>query len=167
MGKIVSDIDALTRIVAGLRTNGKTVVLAPGAFELLHPGHVRYLADARSRGDYLIVAIQEDASVRRAKGAGRPVQPAADRAEVVAALPFVHYVTFFAGPSSSDLCRKLKPSILSRGRDFTERSIPEREAAEETGAQVALAGDARVWSTDQILGKARKKASPGARAARA
>jgi rfaE bifunctional protein nucleotidyltransferase chain/domain len=168
MERIVRDHAALARVVAGLRTNGKTVVLAAGAFEVLHPGHVRFLADAASRGDYLVVAVQDDASVRKAKGAGRPAQPASDRAEVLAALPRVHYVTFYSGADASELCALLRPSLLAGGRDRgTEAGIPERAAAEAAGARVAIVGDAKVWSTDRILGAAAKKKAPAKARARA
>lgn len=157
MDKVFNDVEALARIVAGLRSQGKTVVLAPGVFDVLHVGHARFLLDAASRGHYLIVGIQGDAAVRKAKGAGRPLQPAAERAELIATFGQVHYVTFFNSDDAGELCRKLKPDLVVRGRDFNEKSHPERAAAEDAGCKVAIAGDAKVWSTDQILGRAKKK----------
>jgi len=164
MDKIVRDHGALAQVIAGLRTNGKSVVLAPGAFEVLHPGHVRFLADASSRGDYLVIALEDDASVRRRKGAGRPLQPAADRAEVVAALPRVHYVTFYSGEDAGELCARLKPTVVVRGRDVSDKAFPERAAAEKAGVLVAIVGDAKVWSTDRVVAwksAGAKPAKPG------
>ena len=156
MTKVFTDSDALARIIAGLRSQGKTVVLAPGVFDLLHVGHARLLLDARTRGDYLIVALQGDAAVKKAKGAGRPLQPAAERAEVLSSFGHVSYVTFFHDADASGLCRSIQPDVLVRGRDYSEKTIPERVAAADVGCRLAIVGDSRVWSTDQILGRTRK-----------
>lgn len=159
MERIQKDVDQLATVVAGLRTAGKRVVLAVGVFDLLHAGHVRYLEDAAHRGDYLIVGIQEDAPARRTLGAGRPLFTAADRAAVVAALGCVHYVTFFGETDASALVRKLRPNAVVRGHDYTEKSVPEREAAAEAKADVAIVGDVRVYSARKVLEGFKRKAS--------
>lgn len=163
MDKVQKDTDVLAQVVAGFRSQGKTVVLAPGAFDLLHVGHIRYLTDARSRGDYLIVAIQGDAAVRRTKGALRPVQPAAERAEILAEIQGIHYVVFFEEDDPSAIVRKLKPHVVVRGSDYAEMAPPEAAAAAEIGAKVVIAGDPKPRSVQQILERAAK--APAAKSA--
>lgn len=157
MEKIYKEIDALATIVSSLRQSGKRIVVAPGVFDLLHPGHMRLLKDAAARGDCLIVALQSDDAARRAKGAPRPLLNADERAEVLSAFHFIHYITFFPETDASALVRKLKPDVVVRGHDVTEQSAPEAAAAAETGAKLVIAGDTTIFSISQIIGGSRRR----------
>jgi D-beta-D-heptose 7-phosphate kinase/D-beta-D-heptose 1-phosphate adenosyltransferase len=121
-----------------LQRAGKRVVFTNGCFDLVHPGHVRYLGAAKRLGDVLVVALNADASVRRLKGAGRPLMTARDRCEVIAALEMVDYVTVFRADTPRDLIRRLQPDVLVKGGDWTPDRI--------VGADVVRAGGGRVYS---------------------
>jgi len=133
------------------RASGRRVVLANGCFDLLHVGHVRYLAAARALGDVLIVGLNSDASVRQLKGAGRPLMPAAERAELVAAFAAVDRVVVFDEPTADCLVRELRPAVHAKGTDYTRESVPERESVREAGGEVAIAGDPKSHSTRDLI----------------
>lgn len=156
MDKLNKDVDGLASVILGLRQSGKRVVLVPGVFDLLHPGHIRMLRDAAARADYLIVALQSDDAARRVKGAPRPLLSLEERAEVLSAFPFVHYITMFQETDASAVVRKVKPDLVVRGHDYTEASAPEAAAAAEAGAKLAIAGDPQLFSISQIVGVKRK-----------
>lgn len=143
----------LEEVVAGHRGRGRRIVLANGAFDLLHVGHVRYLEGARRLGDVLVVAVNSDASVRAAKGAGRPVVPAAERAELVAALRCVDHVLVFDAPDVRGIIRALKPDVHAKGTDYTVESVPERDEVLAYGGRVAITGDPKDHSTTALAGK--------------
>lgn len=145
---------ALAAELAELRAGGapQRVVLANGCFDLLHVGHVRYLEDAASRGDLLVVAMNTDESVARLKGAGRPVVTLADRAEVVAALACVGRVTSFEEDTLEETLRCLRPDVHAKGTDYTAESIPERGVDEELGIEIAICGDPKTRSSSGYLG---------------
>jgi rfaE bifunctional protein nucleotidyltransferase chain/domain len=149
-GKVL-DLDAAAAAVAGARARGRRVVLANGCFDLLHVGHVRYLAAARQLGDLLIVAVNADASVRRLKGPGRPLMPVAERAEILASLAAVDHVVVFDDDTADGLVRRLRPDVHAKGTDYTRESVPEREAVRAAGGQVAIAGDAKDHSTRDLI----------------
>lgn len=134
---------ALGPILRGLRQLGKTVVLAVGGFESLRPADIRYLEDARSRGDYLVVGVNP----RWPYGRGRRVPglrvAAADRAQVLAALRCVDYVTIYEEETAGELLRTLRPTILAHSPQFTERSAPERGAAQELEIPIVICGETR------------------------
>jgi rfaE bifunctional protein nucleotidyltransferase chain/domain len=155
--KIITDLNTLARIVDGLKSEGKTIVLTNGCFDLLHVGHVRALEDARSRGDYLIVAVNGDKTVERLKGKGHPINISEERMEVLAALASVDYVTRFEEATADELLRKIKPTLHAKGHDYTEKTVPERETAKEIGARIVIVGDKKNHSTTQILQKIKKK----------
>jgi rfaE bifunctional protein nucleotidyltransferase chain/domain len=150
MGQIVT-LDALDGIVADLRAAGRTVAFANGCFDLLHVGHVRYLQGAAAEGDVLLVAINNDESVRGLKGEGRPIMPEADRAELIAALRCVHYVVLFGGPTVGDLLLRFKPDVHCKGTDYTVESVPERPIVESYGGRTAIVGDPKDHSTRDLL----------------
>jgi D-glycero-beta-D-manno-heptose 1-phosphate adenylyltransferase len=127
------------------------IVLANGCFDVLHVGHVRYLAGARELGDVLVVGINSDEQVARLKGAGRPVMPATERAEIVASLESVTYVTIFDEPTVEQLLLTLKPDVHAKGTDYTEETVPERAVVRSYGGRVAIVGDPKDHSTSQIL----------------
>lgn len=150
MGEIV-DRAELARRCAALKAKGKRLVLTNGAFDLLHVGHVRALKEARSKGDALVVAVNGDASVRRLKGEGRPVVPAAERAELLAALACVDLVHVFEEDDVAVLLRLLRPHVHAKGRDYTKENVPERAIAKEVGAEVAIVGDPKDHSVTDLL----------------
>ena len=122
----VLDLDGARAAAEAARTAGRRVVLANGCFDLLHVGHVRYLAEARTLGDVLIVGVNWDAAVRRLKGPGRPLMPAAERAELVASLRAVDHVVVFDEDTADRLVALLRPAVHAKGTDYTAESVPER-----------------------------------------
>src|ERR1700739_3545162 len=138
MGKIVSQT-VLIEIAAREKRAGRRVVFTNGAFDLMHPGHTRYLAEARSLGDLLIVAVNSDRSVRGNKGAERPFVSEQDRAEVLAALASVDYVTIFDEPTPRELIARVLPNLLVKGGDWpVERIGGRQQAAGAGGAAIVL-----------------------------
>jgi rfaE bifunctional protein nucleotidyltransferase chain/domain len=147
----VLDQDELLARIKDARTTGARVVLANGCFDVLHVGHVRYLAGARELGDILVVGVNSDEQVGRLKGPGRPVMAAAERAEIVASLESVTYVTIFNEPTVEQLLLALKPDIHAKGTDYTEDTVPERAVVRSYGGRVAIVGDPKDHSTSAIL----------------
>lgn len=133
------------------RRAGERIVLANGNFDLLHVGHVRYLRGAKQLGGKLVVAINSDESVRALKGPGRPILPAVERAEIVAALGDVDAVVIFSELDVRALIREIRPDIQAKGTDYTLDSVPERDAMAEVGGRVAIVGDAKRHSTTEII----------------
>ena len=145
--------EELTQRIASARASGARVVLANGCFDVLHVGHVRYLAGARELGDILIVGVNSDEQVAVQKGPGRPVLTATERAEIVAALESVTYVTIFDEPTVEQLLRTLKPDVHAKGTDYTTDSVPERDVVRSYGGQVAIVGDPKDHSTTEIIAR--------------
>jgi rfaE bifunctional protein nucleotidyltransferase chain/domain len=143
--------EELKRRVAEWRDAGERIVLGNGNFDLLHVGHVRYLRGAKALGGKLVVAINSDESVRALKGEGRPVMPAEERAEIVAALGDVDAVVIFPELDVRALIREIRPDVQAKGTDYTVESVPERDAVAEYGGRVAIVGDAKDHSTSEIL----------------
>jgi rfaE bifunctional protein nucleotidyltransferase chain/domain len=150
------DLGALVAKLSGPRAAGKTVVLTNGAFDLLHVGHVRYLQAAKQLGDILVVAINEDDSVRRLKGPQRPVFPLAERMELVAALADVDFVISFPEDDVRTVIGTLKPDIHAKGTDYTRNTVPERDAVLSYGGRVEICGDPKDHSTTSVLDRLRK-----------
>ena len=144
-------IDAVARDKAA----GRTIALANGCFDLLHVGHVRYLQGAAAQADRLVVAINDDRSVAALKGVGRPVQPAVDRAELVAALRDVDYVVVFGDPTVERLLILLKPDVHCKGTDYTIDSVPERAVVLSYGGRTAIVGDPKQHNTRELLARIR------------
>ena len=139
--------------VAIARRGGARVVFANGCFDLLHVGHVRYLEAAKGLGDLLVVGINSDEQVRLLKGEGRPFVPARERAEVIASLRAVDYVTVFHEPTVTELLLALRPDIHAKGTDYTEESVPERDVVRSFGGRVQIVGDPKDHSSTEMLGK--------------
>lgn len=154
--KILSQ-DELLGVREGLRAAGKSLVFTNGVFDLLHVGHVRYLAEARSLGDALIVAVNSDAAVRKLKGEGRPLVPEAERAEILAALRQVDYVTIFDDVSPRSLIAKLLPDVLVKGGDYALDEIHGREEVEAAGGRTVSLPFVEGASTSTIIERMRKK----------
>jgi rfaE bifunctional protein nucleotidyltransferase chain/domain len=152
----VLDRQALADRVAADRAAGRTVAFANGVFDLLHVGHVRYIEAAAAEADRLIVAVNDDESVRRLKGEGRPILTAADRAELVAALRVVDYVVIFPEPTVGPLLELLKPDVHCKGTDYTVGTVPEREIVKAYGGRIAIVGDPKDHSTRDLLARIRE-----------
>lgn len=152
MGEVVSRSGLLAR-VADARRSGQTIAFANGCFDLLHVGHVRYLAAAAQEADLLIVAINDDQSVRALKGEGRPILPAADRAELVAALRCVDLVVVFPEPTVGPLLEATRPDVHCKGTDYTLDSVPERDVVRSYGGRIAIVGDPKDHSTRDLLAR--------------
>jgi len=147
-------LDAVVSCLAEERRAGRTVALANGCFDVLHVGHVRYLQAAAEEADRLVVAINDDESVRALKGQGRPILPAADRAELVAAVRGVDYVVTFPGETVSDVLRAIRPDVHCKGTDYTVDTVPERDVVREWGGRTAIVGDPKDHSTRELLSRA-------------
>jgi len=151
MGRVV-ERDELPGILAELRAQARTIAFANGHFDLLHVGHLRYLRGARQEGDVLVVAINDDRSVAALKGPGRPVVPAAERAELVAALEPVDFVVIFAGETPAPLLAALQPDVHCKGTDYgTPERVPEYEVVRAYGGRTALVGDPKDHATSDLI----------------
>jgi D-glycero-beta-D-manno-heptose 1-phosphate adenylyltransferase len=140
------------------RRAGECITLANGGFDLLHVGHVRYLRGAKALGGKLVVAVNSDESVRALKGEGRPIMPAEERAEIVAALADVDAVVIFPELDVRAIIHEIRPDIQAKGTDYTTDSVPERDAVAKYGGRVAIVGDSKNHSTSEII---RSRLSPG------
>jgi len=152
--KIVSRQELLAR-AAEWRRNAEPIVLANGCFDLLHVGHIRYLSGAKALGGKLVVALNSDASVRQIKGEGRPLMPAGERAEIIAALADVDAVVVFDEPDVRALIGELHPDVQAKGTDYTRENVPEREEVMSYGGRVEIVGDPKDHSTSDFLGQLR------------
>ena len=148
--KILSRDGVLT-IAGQMKDMGLTVVFANGAFDLLHVGHVRYLEAAREEGQFLVVGVNSDRSVRAAKGAGRPILPERERAEIVAALRCVDAVVIFDEDSPSGLIERLRPAVHAKGTDYTSESVPERSVVASYGGRTVIVGDPKDHATTDLI----------------
>jgi rfaE bifunctional protein nucleotidyltransferase chain/domain len=146
-------VDELARLIAADRAEGRSVALANGVFDLLHIGHIRYLEGAKAEADRLVVAVNDDASVRMLKGEGRPVMNQADRAELVAALRCVDYVVVFSGRTVAEVLLRLKPDVHCKGTDYTVETVPERPVVQSYGGRTAIVGDPKDHSTRDLLSR--------------
>src|SRR6266508_1041560 len=129
---------ALAEVLAGLRRQGKRIVFTNGCFDLLHPGHLHALSQAKSLGDVLVVGINSDASVKRLKGAQRPILNETERAQILAAMEVVDYVTIFAEDTPLELIRLLQPHLLVKGGDWSSEAVVGKEVVEENGGEVVV-----------------------------
>ena len=154
MADILSKEQLVERVTQD-RARGLTHAFANGAFDLLHVGHIRYLGAAKREADRLIVAINDDESVRGLKGASRPVLPQADRAELVAALRAVDYVVIFSDPTVTPLLELLRPDVHCKGTDYTIDTVPEREVMRALGKRIAIVGDPKDHATRDLLDRVR------------
>ena len=133
------------------RRAGERVVLANGCFDVLHVGHIRYLQAARELGSRLVVGVNADERVKSLKGAGRPVMPAAERAEILAALEAVDAVVVFPEPDVRALIREIRPNVHAKGTDYTTENVPERDEVIAYGGRIAIVGDAKDHSATEII----------------
>lgn len=147
-----SDVSALAGRLEARRGKGERLVLANGCFDLLHVGHIRYLEEASAQGEILVVALNDDESTRGLKGAGRPVFPEDERAEILLALRCVDFVLLFSGETVDRIIRDLRPDVHAKGTDYTVESVPEIETAREVGCRTVIVGDPKDHSSSEIIG---------------
>ena len=158
--KVVNDLRALASILQGLRASAKSIVLTNGVFDLLHVGHLRYLEDARSRGDFLVVAVNSDRSAEVIKGKGHPVVPVEERVEMVSGLWIVDYVTKFDDDTADRLIQRLKPDLYAKGTDYNSKTLPERKTLKDLNIKAVFVGDKKTHATSKIIQRIRKKKFP-------
>ena len=145
----------LAAAVASDRAAGRTIAFANGCFDLLHVGHIRYLLAAAAEADRLVVAVNDDVAAAR-KGPGRPILPAEVRAELVAGIRGVDYVTIFEEPTVAPLLELLRPDVHCKGTDYTVETVPERETVRAYGGRIAIVGDPKDHSTRELLARIRR-----------
>jgi len=143
--------ESLRALVQRWREQGQSITLANGCFDLLHVGHIRYLGGAKALGGKLVVAINSDASVRQLKGAGRPLMPAGERAEILSSIEDVDAVVIFDEPDVRPLIREIRPDVQAKGTDYTREGVPEREEVLACGGRVEIVGDPKDHSTSSFL----------------
>lgn len=151
---ILSELDLLAAIERE-RAGGRTIAFANGCFDVIHVGHIRFLAGAAREGDVLVVGINGDESVRHLKGKGRPFIDANERCEIIAALASVDYVVEFDEDSPQRLISVLKPDVHCKGTDYSEQSVPEGATVRSYGGRVAIVGDPKDHSTTELVSKLR------------
>ena len=144
-------LEQLTNIIQEQKGKGRKVVLANGCFDLIHVGHIRYLREAKDRGDILVVALNSDSSIRSLKGRGRPILEAKERAEILSSFYFVDYVTFFDELNVERVLLALQPDIHAKGSDYTEDTVPEKETVRLYGGSISITGGPKVRSTSQLI----------------
>ena len=148
----VMDKEALKEEIRAAQGNGKSISFANGHFDILHVGHLRYLVDAKAQADLLVVGLNDDPSVERLKGPGRPVVPATERAELLAALEPVDYVVIFDGDTPGPLLSELQPDVHCKGPDYgSPEQVPEYEVVRAYGGRTALVGDPKDHNTSDII----------------
>jgi rfaE bifunctional protein nucleotidyltransferase chain/domain len=145
------------RIVADVRARSiaRRIVLANGCFDILHVGHVRYLEDAKAQGDFLVVALNTDESVRALKGEGRPLVPLRERAEILRSLRCVDVVTAFGEKTLEATLREIRPDVHAKGTDYTRDTVPERAVDIELGIEIAICGDPKSRSSSALASRLR------------
>ncbi len=151
----IASLESLQSELAERRAGGASVALANGLFDILHVGHLHYLEAARAEADLLVVGVNSDRSARELKGPPRPIVPQLERAELLAGLSCVDFVTIFDGATVEGLLRAVRPDVHCKGTDYTADSVPEAPVARELGIRVAIVGDAKVHSTRDIIRKLR------------
>jgi len=156
---------AISRDVESVRAaaaaaGARVLVLANGCFDPLHVGHVRYLEDARTHGDFLVVALNNDESTRRLKGNDRPIVPELERATLLAALRCVDAVLLFGTDNVEEILASLRPAVHAKGTDYTEATVPEADAARRLGIRTVITGDAKSHASREIVAKVRRGEKP-------
>ena len=152
MGRVVTERE-LIEAVASDRAAGRRIAFANGCFDLLHVGHVRYLQGAAAEADRLVVAVNDDTSVAALKGPGRPILPAEDRAELIAALRGVDYVAVFGDPNVERLLTLIEPDVHCKGTDYTVDTVPERAVVQAYGGRTAIVGDPKTHATRDLVAR--------------
>lgn len=152
----ILDREELIDEVGRRRSQGESIILSNGCFDLFHVGHIRYLAGAKALGGTLVVAVNSDRQVRILKGDGRPFMPESERAEIVAALECVDLVTIFDEPTVTETILAIRPDIHTKGTDYTVDNVPEREVVRSIGGKVAIVGDPKDHSSTEMIERTRE-----------
>lgn len=155
-------LDQLAAECAEWHAEGATVVLANGAFDLLHVGHLRYLAGARELGDWLVVAVNSDLSVRGSKGAHRPILPEAERVELLSHLWMVDRICLFDDATVAPVLERLRPAVHAKGTDYTVETVPERAVVTAYGGRTAIVGDPKDHATTDVIATILERFAPRA-----
>ncbi len=150
MKKLYS-LSQLKKIISAHKKRGKRIVLANGCFDLIHVGHIRYLREAKKRGDILVVALNSDASVHKLKGKGRPILNQKERAEIISSFSFVDYVIFFNETNVARVLLALKPNFHAKGSDYTLETVPEKQTVKKYGGKIVITGGPKIRSTSQLI----------------
>lgn len=153
--KKIKNLSEITKEIKALKAEGKRIVFTNGCFDLLHPGHLRYLYAARQMGDYLVVAVNTDRSVKAIKGENRPIQSQDERTELLAALSFVDAVVLFDEDNPLKLIQQLLPDVLVKGGDWTENTIIGADVVQKAGGVVKSLPFVAGYSTTAMIGKIR------------
>ncbi len=148
---------ALKRALTALKKRGKQIVFTNGCFDILHVGHIDYLSRARKMGDALVIGLNSDSSVRRLKGASRPINKERDRAKIISALWFVDYVTIFNEDTPEALIRKIKPDIMVKGSDWKGKHVAGADFVKSRGGRVRMVRFVKGYSTTSVIKKISKK----------
>jgi rfaE bifunctional protein nucleotidyltransferase chain/domain len=159
MGRYVRDRAELKRIIEEERKKGKKVVFGNGCFDILHVGHIRYLKGAKELGDILVVGLNDDTSVLTLGKRDAVITPLDERAEIVASIDCVDFVTSFSEPTVEGLLLELKPDIHAKGTDYTPETVPERKIVQSYGGEVAIVGDPKDHSTTAIIERLKRPGS--------
>ena len=159
MSRVIIDRDELKGEVEVLRAQGKKIVFANGAFDLLHVGHVRFLEGAAREGDVLIVGVNTDESIRKYKGPDRPLQPLEERMEIVAALAAVSIVTAFGETTADEIIECIRPDVHAKGLDYTLDTLPEGPTLKRLGIRLACVGDEKSHSSTELIERAANAAA--------
>ena len=154
---IFTDAGILAERLGRERAEGKRIVLANGCFDVIHVGHVRYLEDAAGHGDLLVVAVNDDGSTKRLKGEGRPMMPALERAEILAAMRPVDYILIFGEDTVDGVLRTLRPDVHAKGTDYSVETVPEIETAREIGCETVITGDPKERSSRDFISRLRRE----------
>ena len=158
MSKIYS-LSKLKKIIDEEKNRGKKIVLANGCFDLIHVGHIRYLKEAKEKGDILVVALNSDDSVKKLKGRGRPLLEERERAEIISSFYFVDYVIIFPEINVAKVLITLKPHIHAKGSDYTVNTVPEKDIVKNYGGKIKITGGPKVRSTSEIIKEIKMKLS--------
>lgn len=156
MSRIITDWNELRRVVDDYRASGRAIVFANGAFDVLHVGHVRFLEGAAAEGDVLVVGVNSDESIRRYKSPDRPLQPLAERMELVAAFRCVDLVACFNEPTCDAILETVRPDVHAKGPDYTPENLPEWPTLQKLGIRLANVGDPKEHSSTDLIQRMRK-----------
>lgn len=151
--KMFKNVQEVSPLISKLKEEGKTIVTTNGCFDLIHTGHITYLAEAASFGDILIVGINSDESVKKLKGPNRPVQNEMDRAFIIGSLKMVDFTFVFSEPDPCTFLQVIKPDVHVKGGDYTPEKLPERKIIESNGGKIAIVSFVNGYSTTSIVNK--------------
>jgi rfaE bifunctional protein nucleotidyltransferase chain/domain len=153
MNDKLKELDQLKSIVSELKRDNKKVIFANGVFDIIHVGHIRYLKEAKSFGDALVVAVNSDVSTKKIKGDSRPYTDEGERVEILSELSCVDYIILFDDPDVKRLLTELQPDVQAKGTDYTEETVPERDIVLSYGGEVMIAGDPKDHSSSEIISR--------------